>query len=291
VLCRFKAASVIAFQLSAAADAKSPSPGDAHLLSRAKDRRSGGRVVAVGGGIAVRAWYAWAPGMDAQREWLEWTCAESATGGLRDVAQPPALPMMLRRRATPLGQKILMAALALGETARTGRYILATRHGEFSRQLGILDALASAELPSPADFAMSVHHALAGLLSIHTGNTQGHTAISAGADTFGMALLEAAACLQEAPSAPVVLLYGDERLPPPFDVYDEADTAEPVVAAFALASPLPGEMRIVTEITSTRAGGGGTGCMARDFLRFLLSQAGEACSTSERITWSWRRAA
>jgi beta-ketoacyl synthase-like protein len=248
-------------------------------------------VVAVGNGVAVRAWYAWAPGMDTQRAWLEWAGAGCATPTLCGIVRPPALPMMLRRRATPLGQKILMAALALGETAQTSRYILASRHGEFSRQLGILDALASAELPSPADFTMSVHHALAGLLSIHTGNTQGHTAIAAGADTFGMALLEAVACLQEAPGAPVLLIYGDELLPPPYDVYDEADTAEPLVAAFALTSPSPRETRIVTEITNDSRAGGGTGCTARDFLRFLLSGAGEARSTSERITWSWRRAA
>jgi len=248
-------------------------------------------VVAVGNGVAVRAWYAWAPGMDTQRAWLEWAGAGCATTGLCGIVRPPALPMMLRRRATPLGQKILMAALALGETAQTSRYILASRHGEFSRQLGILDALASAELPSPADFTMSVHHALAGLLSIHTGNTQGHTAIAAGADTFGMALLEAVACLQEAPGAPVLLIYGDELLPPPYDVYDDVDTAEPLVAAFALASPSPSETRIVTEITNDIGAGGGTGCIARDFLRFLLSEAVEAHSTSERITWSWRRAA
>jgi Beta-ketoacyl synthase, N-terminal domain len=246
-------------------------------------------VVAVGNDVAVRAWYAWAPGMDTQREWLEWAGAGCAATGLCEIAQPPALPMMLRRRATPLGQKILMAALALGETVRTSRYILASRHGEFSRQLSILDALANAELPSPADFTMSVHHALAGLLSIHTGNTQGHTAIAAGADTFGMALLEAVACLHEAPGAPVLLLYGDELLPAPYDVYDEADTSEPLVAAFALSSPSPRETRIVTEFTNDGGGGGGTGCMARDFLRFLLSEASEARSTSERLTWSWRR--
>ena len=248
-------------------------------------------MVVVGNGIAVRAWYAWAPGMDTRRAWLQWAGAGCAASVVPDVMQTPALPMMLRRRATSLGQKILMAALALGETVRTGRYIFASRHGEFSRQVGILDALASAELPSPAEFTMSVHNALAGLLSIHTGNTQGHTAIAAGADTFGMALLEAVACLQEAPDDPVLLLYGDEQLPPPFDAYDDADTAEPLVAAFALASPQPGEMRIVTEMANDQAGDSGTGCMARDFLRFLLSEAGEAHSTNAQITWSWRRAA
>ena len=228
--------------------------------------------------------------MDTRREWLKWAGAGCFTSARSDSAQPPVVPMMLRRRATILGQKILMAALALGETARTGKYILASRHGEFSRQIAILNALASAELPSPAEFAMSVHHALAGLLSIHTGNTQGHTAISAGADTFAMALLEAVASLQEAPGAHVLLLYGDEHLPQPFAVYDDPDTAEPLVAAFAFASPRPGETRIITEVASDHARSGDTGCMARNFLRFLLSEAGEARSRSESMTWSWRRA-
>src|SRR5262249_54231653 len=180
--------------------------------------------------------------------------------------------------------------VAARERAQTRRYILAPRHGEFSRQLGILDALANAELPSPADFTMSVHHALAGLLSIHTGNTQGHTAIAAGADTFGMALLEAGAWLQEAPHAPLVLPYADELLVPPSNFYEDADAAGPLVAAFALANPSSGETRIVTQFTYDGGGGGGTGCMARDFLRFLLSEVGEARSTSERITWRWQRA-
>jgi hypothetical protein len=83
-------------------------------------------VVAVDNGIAVRAWYAWAPGMDTQRAWLQWAGAGYAASAVPDVMHTPALPMMLRRRATNLGQKILTAALALGETARTGRYIFAS---------------------------------------------------------------------------------------------------------------------------------------------------------------------
>ena len=44
-------------------------------------------MVAVGNGIAVRAWYASAPGMNTQREWLQWAGAECTPTGPRDIVQ------------------------------------------------------------------------------------------------------------------------------------------------------------------------------------------------------------
>ena len=105
--------------------------------------------------------------------------------------------MMLRRRATPLGQKIIGSALALESAVRDGRYVFASRHGEMSRTIRVLSDMAAGDPPSPAEFSMCVHHGLAGLLSIHAGNRKGHTALAAGADSFGYGLLEAAACLAE----------------------------------------------------------------------------------------------
>ena len=200
--------------------------------------------------------------------------------------------MMLRRRATPLGQKIAISALGCGHAVRDARYVLASRHGEFSRLLGILDALAQDELPSPTDFSMSVHHAMAGLLSIHAGNTAGHTALAAGADTFGMALLEAASCIAEQPDEPVLLLYGDEPLSGAYAGFCDEDTRLPLVAAFALSSPVLGERAVITALEprgSEAASPGTTGCAARDFLRFLLSDAASAISHGDRIGWRWHR--
>jgi hypothetical protein len=197
--------------------------------------------------------------------------------------------MMLHRRATPLGQKIIASAIACGEVVRNARYVLASRHGEFSRLLGILDTLAVGEQPSPAEFSMSVHHALAGLLSIHIGNTKGHIALAAGAGTFGMALLEAAACLAEEPDSAVLLLYGDEPLPGPYATFADECGSLPLVAAFALASAAADERGIVIEpdLEHGRGDSATYGCAARDFLKFLLSNAQSGRWQGERVRCRW----
>ena len=93
---------------------------------------------------------------------------------------PPSdpVPLLLRRRVSAIGQQALRAAWGLPAAAEA-RLIFASRHGEFSRTLSILDALANDQPVSPADFTLSVHHALAGLLSIAQRNRLGHTAIAA----------------------------------------------------------------------------------------------------------------
>jgi hypothetical protein len=199
--------------------------------------------------------------------------------------------MMLRRRSTALGQKMLASALACGETALTGRYVLASRHGEFSRGLSILKSLAAHELPSPAEFSMSVHNSLAGLLSIHLGNTSGHTALAAGLDTFGFGLIEAAAHLVEQRSEPVLLLFGDEPLPGEYDVFGGDDVDLPLVVALALHAPAAGDDGILFEALPTSAGARPSTAAPIDFLRFLLSGAQSAVSEGARMTWTWRRAA
>ena len=240
--------------------------------------------------FAVRAWSAWAPQRETPAAWRAWARAtdlhtsEASNGSI-------VVPMMLRRRSTALGQKMLASALACGETALTGCYVLASRHGEFSRGLSILKSVAAHELPSPAEFSMSVHNGLAGLLSIHLGNTRGHTALAAGLDTFGFGLIEAAAHLVEQPSVPVLLLFGDEPLPAEYDVFGGDDVDLPLVVALALQAPAAGDDGILFEALPRSAGARPSTAAPIDFLRFLLSGAQSAVSEGARMTWTWRRAA
>jgi Beta-ketoacyl synthase, N-terminal domain len=240
--------------------------------------------------LAVRAWAAWAPQRETPAAWRAWAgVADMVSSEAHDGAVP--VPMMLRRRSTALGQKMLASALACGETALTGRYVLASRHGEFSRTLGILKSLAAHELPSPAEFSMSVHNGLAGLLSIHLGNTHGHTALAAGVDTFGFGLMEAAARLVEHPGEPVLLLFGDEPLPGEYDVFGEDDVELPLVVALALGTPAAGDDIIAFHAAPRGPGPRPSTAAPIDFLRFLLSGAQSAVSEGARMTWTWRRAA
>jgi hypothetical protein len=234
--------------------------------------------------VAVRDWFAWTPGRETKADWLSWAGQDVEVV----AAEPmPALPMMLRRRATPIGQKVLGAALAC-QGVHEARYVLASRHGEFDRTVTILTSLAESEPPSPAEFSMSVHHGLAGLLSIHTGNRQGHTAVAASLDTFGYGLLEAAACLHETPELPVLYIYFDGPLPEsyaPFRLVAEADL--PLVIAMTLTTD--GDDRI--SVGCAAADGQSAESLPQSFLKFLLTDALAATSMGEEKTWWWCRAA
>jgi hypothetical protein len=168
------------------------------------------------------------------------------------------------------------------------RYIFASRHGEFDRTVTLLTSLAENQPSSPAEFSMSVHHGLAGLLSIHTGNRRGHTAIAAALDTFGYGLIEAAVCLYESPETPVLFVYFDGPLPEsyaPFKVESEANL--PLVMALTLTAG--GRDRIGLDWVASE--NEPQHSSAEVFLRFLLSGARAAVTDGERMTWRWHRAA
>ena len=243
--------------------------------------------------LAVRGWAAWAPGRETATAWRAWAGAAEAAQGDPSAAEGASvtLPMMLRRRATPLGQKIIGSALALESAVRDGRYVFASRHGEMSRTIRVLSDMAAGDPPSPAEFSMCVHHGLAGLLSIHAGNRKGHTALAAGADSFGYGLLEAAACLAENPDEPVLLIYGDEPLPEPYDAFrDQPEaTALPVTLALALAPPDQGKDTIMVSAVSRRLEDQSAGCVVSSFLRFLLSGQHSAAGPGGRMRWNWSR--
>ncbi len=200
------------------------------------------------------------------------------------------MPMMLRRRAGKIGQQAIAAAYEIGASPQA-RYIFCSRHGDFRRTAGLLQAVASREKLSPAEFSVSVHNALAGLLSIATGATAGHTAIAAGPDSFACGLIEAAATLADAPEEPVLLVYYDEEPPAPYDELAIEGGAW-LAVALALGAPSPArDGGPVIEIVTERGGGAAaTTGAALKFLRFLMSGAPAARAPGERIDLEWRRA-
>ncbi|MDY0873324.1 beta-ketoacyl synthase chain length factor [Dongia rigui] len=232
----------------------------------------------------VSDWFAWAPERETRNAWRAWAGQADAAA---DDASMPALPMMLRRRVTPIGQKALGAAMACSSVTEA-RYVLASRHGEFDRTVTVLNSLAQGEQPSPAEFSMSVHHGLAGLLSIHTGNRAGHTAVAGSLDSFGYGLVEAVSCLVEAPMRPVMLIYFDAPLPSayaPFRAGAEVDL--PLVLAMTLSAPAGDALSV-----SANAGADEDESQENlplSFLRFLLGARPTATARGGRMTWRWDR--
>lgn len=226
--------------------------------------------------FGISAWSGWLPG----RQSMSLGGAASPRG---------ALPVSLRRRITPIGRQVMEAAWAvLPEGGQSPRIVLSSRHGEYSRTFGLLGSLAESGEVSPAEFSLSVHHALAGLLSIATGNRAGHTAVAAGSESFGYGLLEAAACLAE-DAQPVLLLHFDEALPGNYASI--AGVAEDAVALACLLVPAetPGGQRISFDFRAATVPGNDP--LAQCFAAFLDSHDHEASGTGDRLTWRWRRAA
>lgn len=212
-----------------------------------------------------------------------------AVGGMAPPIRP-ALPALLRRRVSPLGRKALEAAWAILPADCQPRLILASRHGEYARTFELLTSLGETGEVSPAEFSLAVHHALAGLLSIATGNRQGHSGVAAGADSFGYGLLEAA-CFVVEQAVPALLFYFDEALPAIYaPVSDDDGPAFPPLALAVLLVPQSWPAARVIHMRLEDGGGPQGQSLAHSFLS-VLEQGEETVAQGGRHSWRWSHAA
>lgn len=142
--------------------------------------------------------------------------AACTTWRAREQQAAPAVGFIepqLRRRLSLLDRIALHVAHACVKNGESVRVVFASRHGELARSAELLAQLASSEMPSPMAFSLSVLNAAPGLYGIARKDRSASTAVSAGAETFPMALIEAAAQALAEPQVPVVVAFADE--PPP----------------------------------------------------------------------------
>ena len=222
--------------------------------------------------FSVKSWAAWTPGETDGDCWRGPGISESSP------------PMLLRRRISRLGQRALKTAWDQPGKERA-RLIFSSRHGEFGRTLSIMDSLTQGTEVSPADFTLSVHHALAGLLSIATGNTEGHTAVSSGMESLFYALLEGAVCRSEKSETPVLVAHYDELLPEPYNAFGHDDDE---TVALTLCLDQNGEEFLMSWAPSAE-GASPSRTPGGQLLDLLDSSARSAVIVGERLTWTIER--
>lgn len=170
-------------------------------------------------GIHIDQWGMWPGGLSDRDIWQLWKSGELMDGNTSsydetcDIAYVDA---MARRRLGHLPRIALHAAGMIKTTDADIQLVFASRHGDVTRTVDLLHGLAANERPSPAAFSLSVHNTTAGILSIARQNHGASTAMAAGEETLLWALLESAMRLHSEPRHPVLLLYVDEPLPPPY---------------------------------------------------------------------------
>lgn len=240
------------------------------------------------GRFRVKDWAAVGLGLETQEQWRAWACGMDHEPAAS--SQPSAaVPSLLRRRVTPIGQQALRAAYRLAGPGT--RYVFCSRHGEFKRTLVLLETIARRDPTSPAEFSLSVHNALPGLLSIATQNHAGHTAVAGGPDSFGLGFLEALGCLFERPDETVLLVYFDESLPAPYIELPETEGPGIVLALLlAAAGCTAGDLVVSAEPVANVSHTRQTDRHALDFIRFFLSNQDEHVHHGARMVWRWARA-
>ncbi|WP_308447380.1 beta-ketoacyl synthase chain length factor [Parachitinimonas caeni] len=164
--------------------------------------------------FAISNWAAWAPGLTDQAAWQHW---------LRHPSQPEAeagqptlseMPAMMRRRVERLGRIALQASYWGLAEQPSCPVVFASRFGDISRSVDLLQQLAQGETLSPTAFSMSVHNAIGALFSIARADPTSYTAIAAGEETVEAAFTEAIGQLADGAEA-VLVVYYDEPLPAP----------------------------------------------------------------------------
>jgi len=160
--------------------------------------------------LGVAAWLGADPGVP--------DLAPGADGFLDLAAGEPDVAFvdrLQRRRLSTLAKGFFHCARRLAPPPGA-RVVFASRHGEAERTLAIFRDLAAGAEVSPTLFSLSVHNAVPGLWSIHTGSRAPVAALAAGPETFPWGLVEALATLRADPAAPVLFVYADDTLPDPW---------------------------------------------------------------------------
>ncbi|MBW0449057.1 hypothetical protein EN871_12750 [bacterium M00.F.Ca.ET.228.01.1.1] len=160
--------------------------------------------------------------------WSSWPAATSAAPDIGFIE-----PIVRRRLSTLSRVALKVAHDCVGMTE--ARVVFASRHGELRRTTDILRALSAGEPVSPTAFSLSVLNAMTGVFGIARGDRSAASAISAGPETLGYALLEAYAQHATQPASPVLLVYADEPADPAYG------TIEDEVQGGAIAILLGGE--------------------------------------------------
>jgi hypothetical protein len=185
--------------------------------------------------LKIRGVGVWTPGHPDASTWSQ----RQVTPGA-EAPRAELLPPMLRRRTsllTRMAAEVAEQAIKAGELdARAVPVIYGSVYGEIRTTVDILAGMLDPAAPmSPTKFHNSVHNTAAGYVSIASQNRSGNAALTAGAATVAMGVLECAGLVAQT-GAPALLVIAEEALPEPLAA---GRTYGPLAAAFALA---PGHM-------------------------------------------------
>ncbi len=179
---------------------------------------------------------------------------------------------MVRRRLSTLSRVALKVAYDCAADKPSVRIVFASRHGELRRTTDILRNISAGEPVSPTSFSLSVLNAMSGVFGIARGDRAAASALSAGAETLGYALLEAHAQYATDSSTPVLLVYADEPADPAYGTIEE----EVQGGALAILLDATSAGRLSCSRTAVAPGRAGTAAVTAAVTATGSASAGDA---------------
>ncbi|HTJ94418.1 MAG TPA: beta-ketoacyl synthase chain length factor [Pararobbsia sp.] len=192
---------------------------------------------------------------------------------------------MVRRRLSTLSKMALSVAHDCAHTHPEVRLVFASRHGELHRTTQILRDIEAREPVSPNAFSLSVLNAMSGIYGIARHDRSPATAVAAGAETLGYALLEAHALFVENPSLPVLVVYADE---PADAVYGNVEHEVTQGALAVLLDTQPGAQgQLTCSVTDSGAPCDAAFSTPSEALARCLASGRPSAWRGAGPTWQW----
>lgn len=231
-------------------------------------------------------WQARAPGLSTRAQWLDWARSHGHIDPTAAQEKPTALPMMTARRLSSGSRLAVECGLLMLREHAIDAVVYTSRHGELERNYRILEALATAQPVSPTDFALSVHNASVGNLTIVAKQQVVSSSLSAGRDTFQQGLLEVLSLLH-AGHRRVLMVDFDGNLPP---FYHPSLPAE--MPTWAYCAAMVFEQGDALSCATAPGGSPDEDALPQSlqFLRHYLNDESAFSIAGEVAQWRWSRA-
>ncbi|MGY6276228.1 beta-ketoacyl synthase chain length factor [Methylomonas sp. MgM2] len=224
--------------------------------------------------------------------WCLWQSDETATtnrwpggqvlpcnGGSADVS---FLPMMQRRRLSPLARAACAVAWHCREAAGEMPAVFFSNHGESQYYFEMLNAMAMGEAVSPSRFSLCVHNAIAGLYSLQTGSVLPYLSLAGGTEDLFAAFIEARGLLSEV--AQVMTVCYEQPLPKAYQAYLSVPEK---TWALALVLARPAEAGLRLRLKRESVSDAGSAAEKSDLPQAIVSGRRSGCCGLERSVWRW----
>ncbi len=226
----------------------------------------------------IDAWEAWPPHTSSRKSWPSWARSQKKfkeePGPSLDLT---GFPGMLRRRLSTSGKMAMHTVLAVDKGAdrlKNVPAVFCSQHGEVSRSVKLLNAIAASEPLSPTEFSLSVHNAIAGVYSIGMERQAPVTAISGGIEPIVAAFIESLCLAKEFGQGEVLCIFYDQFLPKPYpSEMDECPMELALALLLSTSEPSCNSLQVRLSSKIEKTPKFASGQSVADLLRFLLDDS------------------